>query len=181
LHVAASRGHEAAARALLAQERHRELVDRADKYANKPMHNAAAHGHVNVMNTLAEKGASIVNTPVFAGKPAGPISGFKGFIEPFNLAAEGGHIEAMRWLADRGADINAVDWYGETPLHLAIRGGKTEAIKWLAENGADLDVKLRSSPHRWLNGMTPKEFAIHFRQGEAARLLDELGKKRRPT
>src|SRR5207244_4398749 len=51
-------------------------------------------------------------------------------------------IETARFLLDHGADINAMDWYGRTPLWAAVEVRNMDVDNGLFENGVDREPLL---------------------------------------
>jgi ankyrin repeat protein len=79
------------------------------------------------------------------------------------------HIEVARLLIEGGANVNAMDWYGETPLWAAVvlrnldittpgadngidRAAALELIRVLLEKGADVNARTKEQPpeHRFI-------------------------------
>lgn len=76
-------------------------------------------------------------------------------------------IELIFWLAEQGADINARNYYGQTPLHAqAACGG--EAVKALVDLGGDLNATDK-------DGGTPLHAAARYFRADTVRLLVEKG------
>ena len=49
--------------------------------------------------------------------------------------------KTLRLMLYAGANVNAKDYYGETPLHEAIRDNDKKMVKFLVETGADIYQK----------------------------------------
>ena len=122
-----------------------------------------------------------------------------------NRTGTSDHLKIAQLLLDAGADVNAADWYGETPLWAAVdvrnlelgrdgndRGVRDEAfalIERLLETGADPNARTREFPHErrfilvvvgsvsWvdLTGQTPFLRAAAAGDVEVMRLLLEHG------
>lgn len=61
-----------------------------------------------------------------------------------HLSARRGRVQMTKFLLEKGADVNAVDFYGGTPLLLAVSGTKAgELLPLLMRHGADVYVKDR--------------------------------------
>jgi len=69
---------------------------------------------------------------------------------------------------DKSPLVNAVGFFGNTPLHVAITWGDLEAVKLLVENGADINVAGE-------RGATPLHHAISMAEFQIARYLVDLG------
>lgn len=67
---------------------------------------AAAHGHMDTVQMLVDRGAD-VNAP--------DVTGWT----PLHAAAYGGHPEIIRFLLGRGAKFTPANWYTPTPLDVA--------------------------------------------------------------
>lgn len=55
-----------------------------------------------------------------------------------HIAAETNNERMIRLIASLGADVDAMDYYGETPLYQSLMYGRTESARVLLELGADL-------------------------------------------
>ena len=55
-----------------------------------------------------------------------------------HIAAETNNERMIRLIASLGADVDAKDYYGETPLYQSLMYGRTESAHVLLELGADL-------------------------------------------
>ena len=69
---------------------------------------------------------------------------------------------------DRGDDVNATDYFGETPLHWAVRKGQTETAIALIERGANVNATRN-------NGDTPLHLAAKYGHTQTAIALIEHG------
>ena len=58
---------------------------------------------------------------------------------PLHWAAAQGLVEIASLLIEEGAAIDAVDWFGNTPLHAGIR--HPEIVRLLLESGAAVDAR----------------------------------------
>jgi hypothetical protein len=93
----------------------RRLVEGADVNVAgdggwRPLHEAAAEGHVEAVQVLVELGAD---------KEASTAAGDT----PLHWAAYAGHVTVVKTLVELGADIGALDGGAKTPLQLSIRFG----------------------------------------------------------
>lgn len=109
---------------------------------NSPLHNAAARGHTQYLETLLNNGAS-VNSKNQYGSTL------------LHLASTHGHIKSMNLLLSRGANVQARNRYGNTALHMAALNGQVEAVKLLVEKGIDINVTNNS-------GSTPLHYSGQF-------------------
>jgi ankyrin repeat protein len=90
-------------------------------------------------------------------------------VTPLLMALLNGQLEVARYLIDRDANVNAVDWYGETPLWAAVdlrdldipgpkqgngvdREAAFELIKQILARGAAPNVRTKEYPpqRRWI-------------------------------
>ena len=95
-----------------------------DRAGERPLHSAAAHGHVAVAEHLAARKAEV----------AGLASG--GGRRPFHMAASEGHVPVARVLVSRGAEPTAASAALETPLFLSIQKGYLGIIEYLLLPGS---------------------------------------------
>ena len=81
-------------------------VNVTDKFGDTPLHDAASHGHKEIVELLLNAGANMNS---------------KGFEDqtPLHLAALSGHTEVVELLIRAGADINMKNKYGRTALEMA--------------------------------------------------------------
>jgi ankyrin repeat protein len=122
---AASLGHEAVARLLLAKGA--ELGSK-DTIGRTPLSLAARNGHEAVVKLLLEQGAELESKDNSGGTP-------------LSLAARNGHEDVVKLLLDQGADLESKDNSSGTPLLLAARNGHEAVVKLLLERGAELESK----------------------------------------
>lgn len=123
-----------------------------------PMHAAAAHGHVAVIDVLVKHGAS-VNARCAGGGT------------PLMMAAHYDNVAAMAKLVAAGADVDDCDDMGMTALHSAVARGNAGVVKALLEAGAQPDLKDAA-------GRTALDAAGDFQQAELQRLLLGRGAKK---
>ena len=119
---------------------------------------AAAHGHVEVVKILLDKGAT-VDAQGADGRTALHIAAYEGHVEVVKMLLDEGaaidakntddgtalyiaalheHVEVVKILLDKGADIAIDDW---TALHSAAAHGHVEVVKILLHKGATIDAK----------------------------------------
>jgi len=119
------------------------------------LHLAAAGGHAEVVEVLANLGAEIDATD-----PNGRT--------PLALAAENGREEVVKLLLAFEADLQHVDGTGRTPLLLASAVGTFETVRLLVDAGADVNVADRS-------GTTPLLWSAGSGDARAVELLLSAG------
>ncbi len=90
----------------------------------RPIHEAAAHGHDEVVAWLLSKGV-MPSSVDGDGRTA------------LHRAAIRGHTDTVALLLDRGAPLEAVDAQGNTAFLAAVDGGTRETVELLLERGAD--------------------------------------------
>jgi ankyrin repeat protein len=123
LHRAASEGHPAAGRFLLARG---ARVDVRDAQGQTPLHLAAGEGHVELIELLAEAGA-----PLDARDRAGRT--------PLHAACRAGQASSVEPLLDAGAAPLARDEAGMTALHHAAWSGHLRLTVRLIRRGMPPD------------------------------------------
>uniref|UniRef100_G1TG85 Ankyrin 1 n=1 Tax=Oryctolagus cuniculus TaxID=9986 RepID=G1TG85_RABIT len=141
LHVAAHCGHHRVAKVLLdkgAKPNSRALVSGrpVEKVPERvaggglsaqsgltPLHVASFMGHLPIVKTLLQRGASpnVSNVKVET---------------PLHMAARAGHTEVAKYLLQNKAKVNAKAKDDQTPLHCAARIGHTNMVKLLLEHNA---------------------------------------------
>lgn len=112
--------------------------------------------------------------------------------------------DMVKHLIDCGVNVNAIDYYGNTPLHYAARLGDSKLLKLLLDNGAAVDAEnlegvtplrelLLKKPvnleaidmllscganmnHKAEGGKTVKEYAQIIAHGDNTRILDVFNK-----
>lgn len=98
-----------------------------DRGGYKYMRLAARVGHVGVLKSLIERGASVNAVCVSTQR------------SPLHVAAENNKVEAIDALVEAGADPMAYDRIRKIPLHYAAREGSCEAVAALLRHGSDKD------------------------------------------
>ena len=109
-----------------------------------PAEAAAAGNHVDVLELLLERGASLDVVP-------GPEVGHTRYGTPFLAACIFGSVEAATLLLERGSDIENVDSRGATPLINALLNGQPGSVRLLLSRGADYErpVRVESAYTDW--------------------------------
>jgi ankyrin repeat protein len=120
LQIAAVKGDEGKVEALLAQEP--ELLTMQDEYGKTVLHNAAYHGHHNVVETLLLKDDKNRVTKIQDKQ------GETGLHE----SAWQGHDKVSAMLL-KDSDVKIQNAFGQTPLHLAIVRGYRKVVALLLE------------------------------------------------
>ncbi|KXZ50826.1 hypothetical protein GPECTOR_15g512 [Gonium pectorale] len=115
LHVAASKGHAEAVRALLSAGANKDAVV---PNGLTPLHMAASNGHMEVLRALLAVGANKEAVDMYGQTP-------------LHTAAVYDHVEAVRALLRESANKEATDTYGQTPLHFAAMYDHVEAVRAL--------------------------------------------------
>jgi ankyrin repeat protein len=90
-----------------------------------PMHEAAMHGHTEVITYLLEQNAD-VNVRSALGST------------PLHWAARGGHADAARVLIDAGGDVDATNYDGKSVLDWAPQQHKSKVLQAWGLGGLDL-------------------------------------------
>ena|SRR5579862_2352871 len=120
IHAAAEDGDLAAVTRLI--EAHPKLIEARDWRRFTPLQLAAYHGHTDVVEFLASKGAN-VNAINQDGLTA------------LHLAAMSGFKDTVLALLSHGAEINARDADGLTPLDRANQRHRADIVQLLREHG----------------------------------------------
>lgn len=98
-----------------------------------PLHYAATHGHLPVMNLLLTHHAYID-----AASPNGTT--------PLMMAAQYGTRSAVELLIKEGADPKLKNQQGLTATDFATRADRAEVVGWLAQSGGAAGAKAGSAP-----------------------------------
>lgn len=118
------------------------LVNPKCKYGWTPLHCAAHHGNLDIVNLLIGMQADVAMEDR-VGKTA------------LHMAAGQGRIDICKALLDGGSDINACDKHGYTPVHEAAYKGHIKCFNVLCDApGVDLEIadKLKNKPDDYLRG-----------------------------
>ena len=156
LSEAASKGHDACVRTLVAAGANVNANDIAD-LGQTPLKLAAHGGHNDCVRMLIDAGANVNVSDIFLITPlilavreghgactqilidagANPnVADTQGW-SPLHWAGWYGHDACARTLIDAGANVNVTDVVGRTPLYLAARGGHSVFIQKLVNVGAN--------------------------------------------
>ena len=127
-------------------------VNAKDKFGMTCLHVAFEQGHVNIIEYLLSKGATVVSDML--GRT------------PVDVATEKGQIEVLRFYASR--DLSAlcqVDERGKNLMHWAAESGHTEIIQFLG-SCEGIDVNKTDAM-----GLAPLHYAAERNHDEAIRAL----------
>ncbi|KAG8179340.1 hypothetical protein JTE90_007613 [Oedothorax gibbosus] len=125
-----------------------------------PIHIAAEHGYIDVINYLIENGANVESydergrTPLYYSVMMDQYEAFKNLIDKgadiniknnhfktlLHVSGFNNNKEIIEYLVKAGLEINAKDENGWTPLHIAVYNHKLDIFQVLADLGADLFV-----------------------------------------
>ena len=129
LHVCTATGNVEIAKLLLHEK---ALIESPNDLSQRPLDEAAACGHLEMVKLLLRHGARVQ-----AIKPFGTFRS-KRNDKPLNLAAAGGHTEMVRLLLDEGAALDDVSnlRHSGTALKTACYHGHVATVSLLLERGA---------------------------------------------
>ena len=137
----------------------RKLMTMVDGKAGTPLHQAARHGHKDVVACLLNEGCPI------------DIRDSNGFTALY-VAAQRGHVVIIEMLAIHGSDVNVVDNEGMTPLHSAANCGQLESIHTLLKLGGRKSLAIANAPEDFLHPAV-----IHDQLESVNTLLRSSGKE----
>ena len=114
-------------------------VDLTDEDGWSPVHHAIAHGQVEVVRLLMDRGCCM--SPVKSRIP--PSADYAGVHNSrkcgiFDAARSGDTAELKEYL-ELGVSVDATDEDGRTPLHCAAGEGQLDAVKLLINKGCCID------------------------------------------
>jgi uncharacterized protein len=175
-----------------------DQVHQACSLGRQPLHYAAEHGLLELIQVLVERGADI-NALDVDGLTALHLATWKGHQDvveklvsldaamelhirkyddyndrtggtPLHLATMAGHIGIMEVLIDNGANLESMNAWRRKPLHLATKSQELAAIKFLVSKGANIEAQRDG-------GETALGFTIEpwTQRYESAKLLLSLG------
>lgn len=155
-------------------------------YRTAPLHEAAAFGHIRIVELLLAKGADVNirneggETPLHyaAGhghtrvmetlleNGADPAQKGTGCGTPMQWAARNGQIQPIKTLVDHGVSIDQGGSGGVTALMEATSYGQMATVRFLLANGADANLG---------NGCSPLHIAAYRNDIEIGRILVQHG------
>jgi ankyrin repeat protein len=157
-----------------------------------PLHAAAAHGSVGLINEVVRMGCTVNDTRDVDGTTALAVAAKRGSapackalldagasvdihdsagLFPVHEAASSGSIDVLELLASAGALINTLATRDDTtPLHCAAEAGHVEAVRWLLDQGADINTVTQ-------RGFTSLHCAVEGAQPDVVDVLLERGCK----
>eukprot|EP00061_Rhincodon_typus_P017757 g46601.t1 len=93
-----------------------------------PLWAASAAGHLTVVRSLLEHGASVNNTTLTNSTP-------------LRAACFDGHLDIVRYLIEHRADMEVANRHGHTCLMISCYKGHREIADYLLQKGADVNRK----------------------------------------
>ena len=140
-------------------------VNLTDEDGWSPVHHAIAHGQVEVIRLLMDRGCRM--SPVKSRIP--PSSDYAGVHNSMKCdifdAARSGDTAKLKEYLELGVSVDTTDEDGRTPLHCAAGEGQVDAVKLLIDKGCCIDPV----DH---NGWTPSMYATMQGQDEVEMLLN---------
>ena len=121
----------------------------------QPLHQAAYHQHVSVVESLLRAGANVnvldehglsplhlasgvgnvpIVTALLAANADVSAQDYESSRQAIYLAARNGSLDVLNLLLDKGADVDALNIYGATPLIAAAVGGHIQVVDRLLKN-----------------------------------------------
>lgn len=152
MHIAAQKGHTGIAAILLDSDP--SNIEVQDRRQMQPLHHAAKHNQVEMIEFLLQKGADMNALDVDSHTP-------------FLSAAYHGQVEAFRCLLERGAPVDAVDKNRKSCVFLAAKYNYTAILEVLVQNTNGRKLCRGADVH--LN--TPLHIAAKFGHIAAAKVL----------
>lgn len=150
---AARTGNKAAVKHFL---RSGTCINAKDDSGRTPLHIAARHGRLGVVQLLVSNGADK------------NVMGGDGIGTPMHEAATYGHTAVAAYLMSMGVDVDVRGAGGETPLHHAVICDSVETARFLVSHGADINAKTKA-------GWTPLWVAAENRDDSLAIWLLKRG------
>ena len=132
-------------------------VNGKDGDGRTPLHIAAQYNLFPLINLLLQNGA---NPHVCDSNQQTPL----------HIAATYGHVDCIRGLC-QVSQVDAIDFYGQTPLFWSIGRGYYESSRVLIEKGASLNAR----DHQ---GYSLRDWARYSRRRSVFRLLDNVERTR---
>lgn len=121
-----------------------------------PLHVAAGHGALNIVQELLRRGASVDLKSHLEAKS----------MTALHFAAEGGHTEVIKLLLKYGASVHARSGSESTPFYRAARSGSLKSLKVLYSAGSDINART------WDNWTPLFESVAQGRSQIASQLLE---------
>jgi hypothetical protein len=181
--------------------RHRDMTGRSlfdvlrrvrNQDVAHPLHAAAKHGSVGLINEVVRLGCTVNDTRDIDGTTALAVAAKRGSapaskalldagasvdihdsagLFPVHEAASSGSIDVLELLASAGALINTLATRDDKmPLHCAAEAGHVEAVRWLLDQGADINAVTQ-------RGFTSLHCAVEGAQPDVVDVLLERGCK----
>ncbi|KAK5114858.1 hypothetical protein LTR62_002015 [Meristemomyces frigidus] len=173
------------ARLLATLLQHGAKLKDANEYGWKPIHLAAAYGHVNLLAECITRATNIeekLTTPSFKPEKRTNQAARRGYwaeirwphagSRPLHLALEFGHVDVAHLLISSGAKLDEPDSRGWRPLHMAAWSCLPDMVDLLLQKGVTVDARTVDGHTALTLGY--REYGIIQNQAARARIHDTL-------
>ncbi|XP_061380522.1 transient receptor potential channel pyrexia-like isoform X3 [Danaus plexippus] len=163
IHLAAALGNTDVLDEIILLTYQNGLIDCQNEEGETPLFKAIINGHLNCVETILEKGASINML-------------MPGDVNVLHVAAEYGHLSMLEFLMEYGDGvikqfINSLttpDRRGIGAIHFAVLNNNVKCLEYLISQDADIRLRTTPSPHK---SATPLHLAANRNYVECAKVI----------